>query len=449
MQFRHFPYALILGAALAAALPAGALAQDSAETPAAPETVQLTPAQLFAFADEARDAGDFETAETAYRALAEHPDIELRTEARFRLAMMLDSQGSTREAAVLMRQILDEKPDAARVRVELARMQAMMGNMRAAERELRAAQAAGLPPEVERLVQFYASALNSSRLYGASLELAVAPDSNINRATRSDTLGTIIGDFDLSEDAQATSGLGLASRAQLWGRLPVSSSMLLRGEVNASGSFYKENQFDDYALGLELGPELTSGRDRISLTGVVQWRWFGGDPYSFAYGAQANIRHPLSQRSQLRVDGSVLRSQDKLNDLRDATRYSLSAGVDRAFSERTGGGVSVSGSRNVAADPGYSTTRGGVSAYLYREMGQTTLVGNLGYSRLEADARLFLYPERRKDDRFDAGLSATFRSLRVGTFAPIVRLRYERNWSAVGIYDYDRVAAEFGVTAAF
>src|SRR3546814_2344521 len=44
----------------------------------------------------ARAARDFATAETAYRALATNPDIELRTEARFRLAMMLADRSEER-----------------------------------------------------------------------------------------------------------------------------------------------------------------------------------------------------------------------------------------------------------------------------------------------------------------------------------------------------------------
>jgi hypothetical protein len=43
-------------------------------------SIDLSASQLFAFADEARDRGDFQTAETAYRALASNPDIELRTD---------------------------------------------------------------------------------------------------------------------------------------------------------------------------------------------------------------------------------------------------------------------------------------------------------------------------------------------------------------------------------
>ncbi|WP_162895863.1 hypothetical protein [Novosphingobium sp. THN1] len=116
-------------------------------------------------ADSARDAGDYVTAETAYRALAGNPDIELRSEARFRLAMMLaDQMKRTRDAAVELRRILDEKPDAARVRLELARMDAMMGRLGAAEREMRAAQASGqLPADVERAVRFYAAALAAAK----------------------------------------------------------------------------------------------------------------------------------------------------------------------------------------------------------------------------------------------------------------------------------------------
>jgi hypothetical protein len=414
------------------------------------QTATMSAAQLFAFADRARDSGDYRTAETAYRALAGNPDVELRTEARFRLALMLaDKEMKYREAAVLLREILDEKPDAARVRLELARMQARMGNLGAAERELRAAEASGLPPEVERMVRFYTAALNSRRPYGASLEIAIAPDSNINRATRSETLGTIIGDFNLSDDAREQSGLGLATQAQVWGRVDLSNKVDVLARLSGSGNFYRKSAFDDTSLAFDIGPEIALGADRLNLSAVTTWRWFGLDPYTFSWGGNATYQHPLGKRAQVRLYGSVVRSDDKLNDLRDATRYALAVDLDRAFSARFGGGLRVSGQREVARDPGFSTVSGGVSGYLYREVGKTTVAVNGGYGHLEADKRLFLYPKRRVDDRLTAGVSATFRALKVHGFAPIVRLDYERNFSTIELYDYRRVAANFGVTAAF
>lgn len=59
-----------------------------AAEPSTVQSVTFSASELFAFADKARDAGGFATAETAYRALAESPDRQLRAEARFRLALM-------------------------------------------------------------------------------------------------------------------------------------------------------------------------------------------------------------------------------------------------------------------------------------------------------------------------------------------------------------------------
>src|SRR5829696_2339185 len=72
--------------------------------------------ELFDLADRARDDGRNQDAESIYRALARDPDAEVSIEARFRLGLLLSSLGRHRDAALLFRGILDEKPAAARVR---------------------------------------------------------------------------------------------------------------------------------------------------------------------------------------------------------------------------------------------------------------------------------------------------------------------------------------------
>jgi hypothetical protein len=410
----------------------------------------MSAAELFAFADRARDSGDFATAETAYRALADNPALELRSEARFRLAMMLaDRMGKYREAAILLRAILDEQPRVARIRLELARMHAMLGNIGSAEREFRAAEAAGLPPEVERMVRFYANALSERKPFGGSIELALAPDSNINRATRSDTLGTVIGDFTLDDDAQARSGVGLSLRGQAYFREGLAPGTRLLVRLSADADLYRQSNFNDIALSLQAGPEYDSGADRIQFSVGPTWRWYGQDPYSFGIGGSATWQHPIGKRAQMRVNGGVTATDNRRNDLQDGETYTLSTSLDRAFTARFGGGVQLYGNREDARDPGYATTSGGLSIYAFREIGQTTAVISAGYSHLEADRRLFLYPHRRIDDRFTASIAGTFRSLRIGSFAPLARMRWERNISSVELYDFKRVAAEFGITSAF
>ncbi len=436
-------------------LPAGCavllLAPCAQAADRAPEqSVALSPAQLFALADKERDAGNFAVAESAYRALAQNPDSELRTEAGFRLALMLaDRMGKPREAAVELRRILDEKPKAARVRLELARLQAQMGNVSSAERELRAAEAAGLPPEVERMVRFYAAALTAQKRFGGSLEVSIAPDSNINRATRSDTLGTVIGDFTLDKNAKAQSGIGLDLKGQAYWRGSLGHATDLLVRLSGDGNFYRAHQFDDWSVSLQAGPEFTSGRDRITLSAGPTWRWYGTDPYTISLGGAAAWQHPVGKRAQLRVEGGYTRVDNRPNDLQDADDFSLSASLDRAFTARAGGGLQIYANREAARDPGYATTGGGLSAYAYRELGRTTVAVSFGYGHLEADQRLFLFPLRRVEDRFTASIAGTFRSLRIGSFAPLVRLRWERNKSTIEIYDYNRISGEIGIASAF
>ena len=410
----------------------------------------LTPAELFALANDARKRRQFDVAEKVYRALAEHPQIDLRTEARFRLALMLaDDVARPVDAAVLLRMILDEQPDASRVRIELARIQVMLGNYEAAGRELRAAQAAGVPAEVDRLLRFYTLALESRKPFGANLEVGFAPDTNINRATSSDTLSTIIGDFDLSENARATSGIGVFARGQAYYRQRVGSQLDMLYRLNGQARVYEDGAFNDYALSVQAGPQMKSGADEITLSALASQRWFGGAPYLTSYGVSINYRHPMDPRTRLTADLTGNVANDRKNDLRDSDRLGLALGVDRAFSARSGGGLRVSADRQMARDPGYSHASGGVQAYTFREFGSVTLVLDASYSHLEADRRLFLYPRRRIDDRFEVGVAGTFRSLRVDRFAPTIGFNWEKNTSTVGIYDYQRLSAEVGISAAF
>jgi hypothetical protein len=103
----------------------------------------------------------------------------------------------------------------------------------------------------------------------------------------------------------------------------------------------------------------------------------------------------------------------------------------------------------LAANPGYATANGGVSMLAWHEMGKTTVYATVSESHLEADARLFLYPARRKEWLTRGSIGATFRQMQVQGFAPLVRINFEHNASTVGIYDYRRLSADLAITRAF
>jgi len=410
----------------------------------------LDTAQMFAIADAARDRGDYHTAEALWRAIAAHATPEYRTEARFRLALMLaDQRHRYADAGVLLRQILDERPNAARVRLELARIDALMGRLGEAGRQLRAAEAAGLPPAVAQAVRFYAQALDARRPFGGSVSLALAPDSNVNRATTSATLPTLIGDFTLNQDARAHSGIGIAGQGQVFARHALSARTTLVARLSASANLYRDGDFNDISLAPRLGPQFTFRRDRLTLSAGPAWRWYGMVPYTVSWGGDADWQHELGPRTQVRANLTALHVENRLNPLATGAALGVTTAVERAFTPRVGGGVQLSANRQAARDPGYATASGGIALYAWRELGGTTATVNLSWSHLRADARLDLLPSRRIDDDLSGALAVNFRQIRLGTLSPIVRVRYERNISSLVLYDFRRFSGELGVVTSF
>ena len=435
-----------------AALIGGALtpiAMQTAVAAAPPSTVQLTAAQLLGLIDRLIQSGRHEEARPILFLLAEDPNPDVRNEARYRQALLLEARGQDRDAAVLFRRILDDKPDAAPVRLKLAAALQKMGDENAALRELRALQTIDLPPTVARFVDRLSASLQASKPFGIQVEFALAPDSNVNRATRSETLGTVIGDFSLDEDSQAKSGMGAALRGFAHARLPVSENFNLAARAGFEGNIYRDNDFNDISLDLSAGPELRLGRTRFTAEAGLVQHWYGMDPYERILRVAASAVRPVDSVSQLRLDASMRWTNNRLNDLQDGKGYSPRLRYERALSPSMLVSASLGFDRFKARDDAYSTRNwaGGLTAY--REMGRMTLSAGAELGRLKADERLLLLPEARKDRLTRFHIGAVWRQFTLAGFAPMTRLVVERNRSTVEFYDYKRVRTEFGISRAF
>jgi hypothetical protein len=326
------------------------------------------------------------------------------------------------EAALLYRTILDEKPDASRVRLELAALLAQMGDVSGARRQLRQAQASGLPPEVALVVDRYNAALRSMKPWGGSAELAISPDSNINRATNAQTLDTVIAPLTLSSDARQRSGLGLKGSGQFYLRADLDKDFTLVPRISGQGVIYRASQFDDVSGSAQLGLEWRLNGDRL---------------------------HPMGKRAEFDTNIGVSQANYAQNALQDGKIYTASVTYEHALSAQSGGSIALYANRQTATDPGYATLSGGFGLVYWHDFGRTTLFGTSNLSRLEADTRLFLYPVRREDSYARLGLGTVFRQIQLAGFSPVVRVAYERNWSTVGVYDYKRLAFDVGITRAF
>ena len=409
----------------------------------------LSAVDVFDLADRARSAGRIDDAIAFYDALDRDENADVRAEARFRKGMMLADARRYEEAARSFRALLDEQPEAARVRIELARMLAALGDSGAARRELRQAQAGGLPPDVAATVGQFAQVLRSKKRFGGSVEVALAPDSNMNRATNARMLETIIAPLTLSKDARARSGLGVQGAGQIYARVPLSGSLSFVPRASGVGNIYKLSQFNDVSGSALMGLEWQSGQSRISPALGQSWRWYGGKLFATSSALALSLVRPLGSRAQLVATTGVSRTSYRRNGSQDGIIFDADLSIERAMSARTGISLSLSGTRQTARDPGYATASGGGTLLAWREAGSTTLFLSTGLRRTEGDEALFLFGKRRREWQFTARTGATFRGVKLGAFAPFGRLSYERNSSNVGLYDYHRVATQIGLTRPF
>lgn len=433
-----------------AALAAPAFAQQPQGCGSAQDCAAgLTASDVFGIADRYAAVRRFADAETLLKGLTRDPNPDYRAEARFRLSILREAQGDKQGAIEWLKALLDEKPNAGRPRLELARLLAETGDESGARRELRRAGAAGLPEDVARVVDRFATALRSSRTIGGSIEVAVAPDSNINRATTQERVDTVVAPLTLSRDARATSGIGFSLSAQGFARGPITDDVDLLSRVSVRADLYGKSRFNDVVMTLASGPEVRLGGARVRPAGIAQRRWFGGDLYSESYGGSLNVLKPLDRVSQIEGEVTLLQSNYARVPAQDGLLADFNIAYDRAFSPRFSTRVSVRATRQDAKVDFLSTDSVGIDLLASRAFGKQLGYIQLSGFRLGANGKDPLFGVTREDKRFDVTAGLILRRFTWRGLAPLIRVIHSESDSTIPIYDFRRTRVEFALSREF
>ena len=428
-----------------AAQPASAV---QAQCDGAADCVTATPEQMFALADTLFEQGDKAGAAEILEALTQDKHPELRAEARFRLAAVREQLGDLAGAAAALRDLLAERPEANRARLELARILESMGETRSARSELDQARAIGLPPEVEANVRRFASRLASPRKRGLTLELTAGPDSNINRATTSAFIDTIIAPFELDADARRQPGFGTTGVARFHSTDDIGPVALLT-RANGLANLYDKSRFNDVQLSADTGPQLQLGKLGLRPSGIVERRWFGGEAYAKGWGGDVALLAPLSDRSQVELRVSRVKQDIRPNRGHDGWRTAFDIAFTRVLGPRTTAQLALRHGRLDARFEAESVRLWGGSLLLAYQGKSMTLFGEVAIAKSRGEAPLFLFGERRRDTRIDLSGGAIFTKAKLGGFLPVVRMSHTDSKADIVLWDYKRTRLDVGLTRSF
>jgi hypothetical protein len=326
---------------------------------------------------------------------------------------------------------------------------AATGDESGARRELRRAGAAGLPEDVARVVDRFATALRSSRTIGGAVEVAVAPDSNINRATTQERVDTVVAPLTLSKDARATSGIGFSLSVQGFARGQISDRVDLLSRASLRADLYGKSRFNDVVVTLASGPEFRLGGARVRPAAIAQRRWFGGDLYSESYGGSLNVLKPLDRVSQIEGELTLLQSNYARVPVQDGLLADFNLAYDRALSPRFSIRAAVRTTRQDAKVDFLSTDSVGVDLVASRAFGKQLGFVQLSGFRLGADGRDPLFGTTREDKRFDVTAGLILRRFSWRGLAPLVRVIHTESDSTIPIYDFRRTRVEFALSREF
>lgn len=439
-------------AALLIAAPAAAQSAQSVEPPCergAGCVTGLSAADVFALAERYAAAGQADAAETLLKGLTRDPNADYRAEARFRLSILREARGDRAGAIEALKALLDEKPNAPRPRLELARLLALQGDEAGARRELRRAGAAGLPEDVARIVDRFALALRSQRKIGGAFEIGVAPDSNINRATTVQSVDTVVAPLLLSPDARAQSGIGLSLSGQAFARADLGRKVGLLARLSARGDLYGKSRFNDVVATFAAGPEFEAAGARWRPAGVATRRWFGGRRFSDSLGGSLNVLKPLDRTSQLEAELTVLDTRFPSIPAQNGVLADLNLSYDKAFSPRFSTRIGARVTRQDARADFLANTSFGLDALASRSFGKQLVFAQAGLTRLRADDRDPLFGSTRADRRVDLTAGVILRRFTFRGLAPLVRVTRTMSQSTIPIFDFDRTRVEFALSREF
>lgn len=419
--------------------------------PATAENTSANPAQGGGAVTTARRLIDADRPEAAYRllrdAMEQAPAGADTAAIRFTAAQALLAGGHLPQAAQLLGQLAEDRPELDRVRLEYAAVLFALGRddeAAAAFRETRRLR--GMPPEARRAAEAFLERIRARQRWRLDFDAGFWRDDNVNNAPESESVAVpAFGGFRFRLGQRpvrawvAHTGARLRWREQIGenGRVFVESHAALARDT-AIGAQAHNRTRASLSAGPRIGYALTfAGRPRPGLLRAdigAERRWRGGEGYARRLWAGVGAEQTLAPGWRASVSPRIW-----------ITRYDGGGGKPRGASldlfaaRRAGPGWLTAGARlsretsrlrarrwrSRAASLGYAADFGPNWSAALRA----------AYTRTRFDAEQWLFRARREDRAREASLTLSHRALAWDGYLPELIAEWSRVDSNIPLYD--------------
>lgn len=435
-----------------------AMAEDAPPAPDCADgqcRMQMTADQLLKTAERLVLARRYDEARPLIAALHQAPDLAMET--AFLEGYVAVETGDLETGVKRFRAVLADHPNMTRARLELARALMMQGKDKAADHHFRlAAESSDLPPEVARTIYAARGLIRDRRVWTVTLDLGLAPDTNINNATSDRTVDVIFGNtslpMTLDEKARSRSGLGQTAALTTSVRLRLSDTLDLTADANGQAINYRGKDADDISALVAIGPELTlKDGARVGVAALGARRWFGGKLATSGLGGRMSFQKELAGGRRIGLQLEVRDQTSGYGAAYGGTTYNAYASYERVVRQSMIASAVLFARRESLQAKAYSSTEVGGNLGLGGELPWGLNAGlSAGLSRALYDEPIpYFSADPRHDWRANGRVYLGLRKVRVAGFSPSVAYSYSQSFSNLGFYDTRRHRVQFGLSRFF
>jgi len=277
--------------------------------------------------------GDYTRAQSILTKMPKTNSLPVELERWYLLAQIEQKKGNVDEAIRIYRKILDDQPDLAKVRYELAICYMMKHQWYRADYHLRLAMAGkDIPDAVKQRMMYLRYVARKNKRWNVWFNFGAAPDNNVNQASGGEEyIRNEWGEFHrVLPEPESAVGYNFLLGGNY--EFKLSEHWGWKNEGNIYTNIYNKHKFDDLYLSAATGPRYMWEKGDIWVSAVANRRWYGWDKYNWSLGGKIDTHYDWTRKISSGLTLRVMNNTyDEYGEYMDGQSYGILPRVSYSF----------------------------------------------------------------------------------------------------------------------